>query len=1119
MADDSGWEKLTDPNSGKFFYANHLSRATQWDPPVGFVDVKAEHSVDALTEISNTKKKKSLDLTGGKVGFTTRIDQHMLQPSPSASSSKGDHSCLPPNWEKKHDSKTGRAFYVDHVMKITSWDHPSLSKSDKDSSSFFSESETTALYTNGDDQSTSYDKGMATGFGFIPKEHLPGHPSSSSPHGTRSAAGLDSMSSINRRSGNDPKHSLSATYGGHENLRNSDNYSLGKTGVYSISNTPSRLLVNEDHSSKYYSRTDGDESIDSTLQHTDFTMVHVSDNLRRNCPSCQVVFSLSLRKHHCRLCGDIFCDACSPHKITLPINGIEYQKPVRVCKLCNIDVEKGNYFTMRRYLAPLQLFDPETYEEVENEIKPSTVSAALSALSQDLDSVLQDSSSFSEKVIIEAQILVPSICRHLDLECTQDWAIRALSCLLALGNIIDDNSFAHAVYKQENAKSVLNSILSMLELSGSSRKVLAIQEQASRSLLYLSDTNIISALIAVEDDDADDWNKGSDRLISSPVEYLDIHRALRNVLDHTSSSDSLSLQRWAAASIRNLIEEDQRRACGAVVSALTSGSDILGSKLDYESFTTQLISTGGIMILSSLIGANDGDLRAHATGALSSIIVATRAIETSVAMWKEASGVNEVEKDNSQSDCAIILAIVRGGGCNAIAQLLLSADHCVARMACSFAASLVNPLLIDPRGTALFSYQSSTNFSCAATSLETDEDGLGAYREASLALANNCGVFTALVQLIREPTNGGGVVRPFELKKCAMEVLAAVSLTVAYFDSKLKIAGKALENKSKDISNSVRKAVFEFESENLESVVLSSYFSVPSSISSRDSPELQLREAACLVISCLISFSSLSLKHLHATSILTNLISTAADEKMEASSNLRGEKASRCLAMLEATASILIQGWKELQTNSILEISTKSEKATYHITTDKSFSAINSLDLLIESLDAGVIPIVCAIIESKIEYENEDRACMNIRSKIACCHIIAAILGIGICDLTRIGTSRIYEAIDTNSFHQKSFNTSPGKRHTLSSSLVSLLQSTLMQTQQYLNQKNPVRILPLCSLVEAVLLAIGSICGALLCPFTCQIDNSSENCEEEKIGIALVSCHLSSSSIITIEKI
>ena len=29
------------------------------------------------------------------------------------------------------------------------------------------------------------------------------------------------------------------------------------------------------------------------------------------CQACQAVFTLTRRKHHCRNCGRIFCDACS----------------------------------------------------------------------------------------------------------------------------------------------------------------------------------------------------------------------------------------------------------------------------------------------------------------------------------------------------------------------------------------------------------------------------------------------------------------------------------------------------------------------------------------------------------------------------------------------------------------------------------------------------------------------------------------------------------------------------------------------------------------------------------------------------------------------------------------
>ncbi|KJH49689.1 VHS domain protein [Dictyocaulus viviparus] len=48
--------------------------------------------------------------------------------------------------------------------------------------------------------------------------------------------------------------------------------------------------------------------------------------------SCRSEFSLFNRKHHCRACGQIFCDRCSTKEIPLPQFGIE--KEVRVCDAC-----------------------------------------------------------------------------------------------------------------------------------------------------------------------------------------------------------------------------------------------------------------------------------------------------------------------------------------------------------------------------------------------------------------------------------------------------------------------------------------------------------------------------------------------------------------------------------------------------------------------------------------------------------------------------------------------------------------------------------------------------------------------------------------------------------------
>merc|ERR1740117_1698434 len=123
------------------------------------------------------------------------------------------------------------------------------------------------------------------------------------------------------------------------------------------------------------------------------------------------------------------------------------------------------------------------------------------------------------------------------------------------------------------------------------------------------------------------------------LDSLDIQRALRNVLDHSSLSKNPNLQRWSAATVRNLILEDQRRSCLAVneVAARMSSGEA-GSSLEYDSLLDQMVSTGGIMILCGLIGADDSDTRAHATAALGATISATRAIDEAFASLYEMTG-------------------------------------------------------------------------------------------------------------------------------------------------------------------------------------------------------------------------------------------------------------------------------------------------------------------------------------------------------------------------------------------------------------------------------------------------------------------------------------------------
>uniref|UniRef100_A0A183EVL9 FYVE-type domain-containing protein n=1 Tax=Gongylonema pulchrum TaxID=637853 RepID=A0A183EVL9_9BILA len=66
----------------------------------------------------------------------------------------------------------------------------------------------------------------------------------------------------------------------------------------------------------------------------DFPRVAEADAMfiAESAPECRTAFGLITRKHHCRACGQIFCDKCSSKQSFLPQYGIE--KPVRVCDGC-----------------------------------------------------------------------------------------------------------------------------------------------------------------------------------------------------------------------------------------------------------------------------------------------------------------------------------------------------------------------------------------------------------------------------------------------------------------------------------------------------------------------------------------------------------------------------------------------------------------------------------------------------------------------------------------------------------------------------------------------------------------------------------------------------------------
>jgi hypothetical protein len=88
-AADQGWVKSKDPKTGRVFYANHITRKTQWDPPDDWIQEKEDYKEEKHDDDEND-----------------------------------DETPLPDNWEVMHDPTTGKPFYVDHERKITTWSRP-----------------------------------------------------------------------------------------------------------------------------------------------------------------------------------------------------------------------------------------------------------------------------------------------------------------------------------------------------------------------------------------------------------------------------------------------------------------------------------------------------------------------------------------------------------------------------------------------------------------------------------------------------------------------------------------------------------------------------------------------------------------------------------------------------------------------------------------------------------------------------------------------------------------------------------------------------------------------------------------------------------------------------------
>ena len=61
----------------------------------------------------------------------------------------------------------------------------------------------------------------------------------------------------------------------------------------------------------------------------------------RACPVCAREFTLTRRRHHCRLCKQIFCNSCSKQRFSRDFDGVVYAEPQRSCGACYAHLQTG----------------------------------------------------------------------------------------------------------------------------------------------------------------------------------------------------------------------------------------------------------------------------------------------------------------------------------------------------------------------------------------------------------------------------------------------------------------------------------------------------------------------------------------------------------------------------------------------------------------------------------------------------------------------------------------------------------------------------------------------------------------------------------------------------------
>ncbi|XP_013358179.1 PREDICTED: WD repeat and FYVE domain-containing protein 3 isoform X1 [Chinchilla lanigera] len=114
-----------------------------------------------------------------------------------------------------------------------------------------------------------------------------------------------------------------------------DNAHPAEVTALGVSKDHSRILVG-DSEGRVFSWSVSDQPGRCAADHW------VKDEGGDSCSGCSVRFSLTERRHHCRNCGQLFCQKCS--RFQSEIKRLKISSPVRVCQNCyyNLQHERGS---------------------------------------------------------------------------------------------------------------------------------------------------------------------------------------------------------------------------------------------------------------------------------------------------------------------------------------------------------------------------------------------------------------------------------------------------------------------------------------------------------------------------------------------------------------------------------------------------------------------------------------------------------------------------------------------------------------------------------------------------------------------------------------------------------